>query len=367
MKPPGSLLLSAIVRLFVTVTSTISPPPKAIPAHCQAEADHQVDINHHRKAQPRTLLPTQIPRPRCNAGRAAENDAARRALETRVPNGLFKDSFAATLAGPRAMARVAVQASSGSTDRVVIRTHYFDRWMCAVTRPQVVILGAALDMRAFRLTGLAGAVVFEVDTASVLAFKLGKLNRDRNPPRQISRTVRRVSAKISDDWRDKMYMAGFDPSKPTTWVVESGMPIMSGRSVEDLLDRVRCMSAPGSRLGFSAETAVGGNGKTRSAMPHPQELLSKFGFVVERVDALGGPRARFDRCARVDWQRAEEWTKQRSTVFVTSRVDCCRQGPKMTSSGMNNEGCPCQEYARGDAGAICMRPSRRNSVVQLWG
>lgn len=59
-------------------------------------------------------------------------------------------------------------------DWQVVRTRFFDDYALAAARSgcrQVVLLGAGLDTRAFRLDWPTGVHVFEVEDAAVLAFK----------------------------------------------------------------------------------------------------------------------------------------------------------------------------------------------------
>lgn len=199
------------------------------------------------------------------------------------------------------MARAHVQTLSGRTDCVIVRTHYFDGWICSAERPQVVILGAALDMRAFRLPGFAGAVVFEVDKAKVLAAKFGMFWISLSTPRLVARRVRRVSAGAGEDWTRTLEATGFDVRKPTSWLAESCLPMMSDDAAAMLLDRIRELSAPGSRLAFCAKTRLGRCPTVRSVMPEPEDMLRVHGYFLDNVDAVGGPKARFGRCARRDW------------------------------------------------------------------
>ncbi len=94
--------------------------------------------------------------------------AAVRAGERERPDRLVDDPWAADLAGPEGMAWLAGRPE-GSVLPIVIRTRYFDDWLRAVAIEgplrQVVLLGAGLDTRAWRLPWPAGAVVYELDRA----------------------------------------------------------------------------------------------------------------------------------------------------------------------------------------------------------
>ncbi len=103
--------------------------------------------------------------------------AAARAAESRRPDRLFDDPQAALLAGPAGEALLAEAGPETAVPSIAIRTRFFDDAIrAAVARGirQVVLLGAGLDPRAYRLD-LAGdgppVRWFEVDRAPVLAHK----------------------------------------------------------------------------------------------------------------------------------------------------------------------------------------------------
>jgi methyltransferase (TIGR00027 family) len=108
------------------------------------------------------------------ASRTAEHNALFRALETRRRVGLVDDPLAEAFLGPplRAMARLGRPASAaidrrwpGVRTSVVARTRLIDDVVdeLAPAVGQVVVLGAGFDSRPYRLRGLAGRPVFEVD------------------------------------------------------------------------------------------------------------------------------------------------------------------------------------------------------------
>ena len=118
---------------------------------------------------------------------SSKSIAALRALEEDARRPLFDDPFAAALAGPDAVA--GVRSRGGDKGRIAIRTRFFDDAVldaiegggdgrAAPSEWQVVLLGAGLDTRAWRLAprsrdGIDGRcrAVFEVDVPEVLGHK----------------------------------------------------------------------------------------------------------------------------------------------------------------------------------------------------
>jgi methyltransferase (TIGR00027 family) len=110
---------------------------------------------------------------------------------------------------------------------------------------QVVLLGAGLDSRAFRL-GLGSKVrVFELDQAPVLNFKHDVLARHGLRPDAVRIPV---AVDLLADWSSDLTSAGFDPRQPTLWVAEGLLMYLSRADADLLLDRVTALSAPGSRI-----------------------------------------------------------------------------------------------------------------------
>jgi methyltransferase (TIGR00027 family) len=110
---------------------------------------------------------------------------------------------------------------------------------------QLVILGAGLDARAWRMGELADAIVFEVDHPATQAWK-----RERTaalPP--VAREVRFVPVDFQrDSLDDALAQAGHATGVPTVWIWEGVVRYLSRAAIEATLDAVARRSAPGSRL-----------------------------------------------------------------------------------------------------------------------
>jgi methyltransferase (TIGR00027 family) len=176
--------------------------------------------------------------------------AAVRAVETAREDRLFEDPWAAELAGPEGRAWIEARTPE-SVLPLVVRTRYYDDWLSAVMLDaairQVVVLGAGLDTRAWRLAWPDGTVLFELDQAAVLARKAEVLVKAA----AASRCERReVEADLWSDWLSRLLDAGFAPHRPTAWLAEGLLFYLPDELLVRILDEVTGCSAPGSQLGF---------------------------------------------------------------------------------------------------------------------
>jgi methyltransferase (TIGR00027 family) len=110
---------------------------------------------------------------------------------------------------------------------------------------QLVILGAGLDARAWRMPELSDAVVFEVDHPATQAAK-----RERTAAlRPAAREVRFVPVDFQRDVLDEaLARAGHDAGVPTVVLWEGVVRYLTLPAIEATLDAVARRAAPGSRF-----------------------------------------------------------------------------------------------------------------------
>jgi methyltransferase (TIGR00027 family) len=129
------------------------------------------------------------------------------------------------------------------------RTEVLDRAIAAGSPPeQLVILGAGLDSRAWRLDSLGGAVVFEVDHPASQAWK-----RERSAAIPYkAKEVRFVATRFEQhDLAPLIRSAGFDPRKRTFWLWEGVTMYLTREDVSSNLATFAALSAPGSRIAMT--------------------------------------------------------------------------------------------------------------------
>lgn len=181
--------------------------------------------------------------------------AAARALETeREGERLFEDPFARALAGDEGFAvygdRQTTTVRSDDEDLPVIpvRTRFLDDSIAASLAAglrQTAVLAAGMDARAWRLDWPAGMRVFELDRAEMLAEKNRRIG---GAPPRCERIEVPIDLRL--DWPEALRQVGFDPTKPTLWLVEGLLLYLEAADVDRLLGRLSALSAKGSALYF---------------------------------------------------------------------------------------------------------------------
>jgi methyltransferase (TIGR00027 family) len=128
---------------------------------------------------------------------------------------------------------------------MVARTIAIDEAVRAAASPQVVILGAGLDGRAWRMAELRDVTVFEVDHPDSQREKRARAAALT----QVARDVRFVPVDFTRDrLDDALAAAGHDPARATTWIWEGVVMYLTRADIEATLAVVAGRSAPGSRL-----------------------------------------------------------------------------------------------------------------------
>ncbi|MFJ6572730.1 class I SAM-dependent methyltransferase [Streptomyces sp. NPDC091292] len=115
---------------------------------------------------------------------------------------------------------------------------------------QVVLLGAGLDTRAYRLAWPPGCVVFEIDREGVLAFKHRVLDGLSAAPKAARVPV---PVDLRADWVGALADAGFDPAAPSVWLAEGLLFYLPPDAETFLIDTVDRLSRPGSALAFEVK------------------------------------------------------------------------------------------------------------------
>ncbi|WP_077800850.1 class I SAM-dependent methyltransferase [Streptomyces sp. JHA26] len=191
--------------------------------------------------------------------------AAARAIETHRPDSLAQDVYAEhfVLAAP-ASAHWPVrpeQAPDGDANPLWgrfaryfgLRTRVLDDFLLRSVRTgarQVVLLGAGLDARAFRLDWPTDCVIFEIDRGGVLGFKHQVLDALAAVPRA---TRVPVAVDLRADWAGALTAAGFDPAAPTAWLAEGLLFYLPRAAEAGLIGTVDRLSAAGSALAFEVK------------------------------------------------------------------------------------------------------------------
>jgi methyltransferase (TIGR00027 family) len=234
--------------------------------------------------------------------------AAARARESTRPDALFSDPWAAELAGTEGRERLEAseRASGRENPFLAVRTRFFDDLLTAATwAEQIVLLGAGMDTRAYRLNLNTAMIVFEIDDPAIFAAKnlvLGAVT-----PRCHRREVH---ADLAAEWQPALLDAGFDPARGTLWLAEGLLFYLTPAAVAQVL-RTSAQASLAHAL-FAAD--IFGTGllglpgmqplieQRRSSHPalpfctdQPGELLNANGWLTNRLVELGQPEANYGR------------------------------------------------------------------------
>jgi methyltransferase (TIGR00027 family) len=179
-------------------------------------------------------------------GRAVERFADPTAAALLPPDWLAKvERLRAGGPPPRGRAAIESGMLRATAGIIVPRTVAIDDAVREAGAPQLVILGAGLDGRAWRLAGLAATTVFEVDHPASQAAK-----KERSAGlAPTARELRFVPVDFGrDDLGQALAAAGHDAGAPTTWVWEGVVPYLTADQVRATLAVVAARSAPASVL-----------------------------------------------------------------------------------------------------------------------
>lgn len=192
--------------------------------------------------------------------------AAARAIETHRPDTLARDVYAehfvlaapASAGWPVHIQQVADGDANPLWGRFAryfgLRTRVYDDFLLRSVHTgnarQVVLFGAGLDSRAFRLDWPPGCVIYEIDREGVLAFKHKVLDGLAAVPK-----AARVPIPIDlrADWVGALTDAGFDTAAPSVWLAEGLLFYLPAAAETYLIDTVDRLSTGGSALAFEVK------------------------------------------------------------------------------------------------------------------
>jgi methyltransferase (TIGR00027 family) len=244
--------------------------------------------------------------------------AADRALESESAEPLFRDPLARSLAGDVGMGLHTASRtttwppnSAGPSPEQSILTRYFDDALVRAVRTfpiaQVVLLGAALDTRAFRLTWPEELVLFEVEHHAVFERKEAVL-RELEAKAGCERRI--VRADLGAGWARKLLAAGFATDRPSAILIPAGLVHLDPPAVTRVFRELRRIACAGSWIGvplvgadtidspfmkpFLEKCAALGWPAWKFGVRDPEAFLAEHGWDAE-CDVLGSPDSSYGR------------------------------------------------------------------------
>lgn len=173
-----------------------------------------------------------------------------RSQESKNVNPLVIDSFADELAGDLSDFKVNHSFSAQHGGYGIVRTYYIDqllkKWSETKTKFQIVLLGAGLDTRAYRLEFLKDKVhtFFEIDMDNIIQYKEKILEKYKPLC-----PVKRLSIDVSEvQWFNKLVEADFSGNVPTFWILEGLAYYLDKNRVISMLKDLSDLSPLGSKV-----------------------------------------------------------------------------------------------------------------------
>jgi len=203
---------------------------------------------------------------------------------------------------PKTLRQKLARASLDTRSKMmVVRTVAIDDGVRAAGAPQLVILGAGLDGRAWRMSELRDVTVFEVDHPDSQREKRARVGKLQ----QVAREVHFVPVDFARDSLDAaLAAAGHDPARATTWIWEGVVMYLTRSAIAATLAVVQKRSAPNSWLSVVYHSPapilklvglvlrfIGEPLRSEFDAEQMRELLARFGFdVIADADlpSLGG-------------------------------------------------------------------------------
>jgi methyltransferase (TIGR00027 family) len=220
--------------------------------------------------------------------------------------------------------RLVNAAALGLVDHMELRTAAIDAALDEWTRAlgdrarQVVILGAGLDARAWRIDELEDAVVFELDHPATQAYKRARIQGER--PR--AREVRFVALDFAkDSLGEELARKGHRGDAPTFWIWEGVVMYLPREATRATLGAIAARSAPRSRLAATYGTPAGSSlGATFTRVAHV--AFRAFG---EPLLGLLEPSEMFDELAHAGFRvladtTPREWSALRPLAAGRRRL-----------------------------------------------
>ncbi|AED94857.1 putative methyltransferase Ppm1/Ppm2/Tcmp, S-adenosyl-L-methionine-dependent methyltransferase [Arabidopsis thaliana] len=190
---------------------------------------------------------------------------------------------------------------------LAVRTLWFDTRIQAALESfhgdaaQVVLLGAGMDARSYRLNCLNKSDVFEVDFQDVLETKASLVQaavNSRDELRMTAKSLVRVAIDIRDnDWFEQLKKSGFLPEINTVWVLEGILYYLSHTEAMQVLNLIA------EKCGLTSTVLLADfMNKPSATLPNsvfhfysdwPDQLLPTLGFSHVKLSQIGDPDANF--------------------------------------------------------------------------
>ncbi|AWG62655.1 SAM-dependent methyltransferase [Mycobacteroides abscessus subsp. abscessus] len=191
------------------------------------------------------------------------------------------------------------------------RTAFFDNFLTTTGDTgvrQIVLLASGLDCRAYRLQWPAETEVYELDQPLVQQFKQETLDAHGAAPSAVRHPI---SVDLRQDWSTILQESGFDPSRPSAWLVEGLLFFLKSSAQDLLLETIDSLAAPGSHIAV----------EQRDTYPDI-EFEMRRAVAADSAEPGGSPLADFlaliyneSRSEAATWLRGRGWAAERIALL----------------------------------------------------
>jgi methyltransferase (TIGR00027 family) len=237
----------------------------------------------------------------CQARAAAHGLLATQRFADPVAMALLTESESAVVSQvrdqrpPQGSARLNYERVRGASVALVPRTVAIDDAVRAAQLPQMVVVGAGLDTRVWRMPELSTVDVYEVDHPATQQDKRTRLG-DRQP---LARSVRFVPVDFRrNELGQALQSAGHRDDLPTMWLWEGVVVYLRPAEAASTLAAMAARSAAGSRLVINYQA--------------PSLRASAGRLLVRALHRSVGQRSSW---AREPWRST--WTARRMAALLT--------------------------------------------------
>lgn len=207
--------------------------------------------------------------------------------------------------------------TGGLVDHITLRTQAIDReaTLAGVRGVnQLVILGAGFDMRAWRLPHVPGTKVYEIDHPATQTEKRIRLG-----------TLDAKSTFVAVDFEktgfaDALVAAGFDKSKPSTWIWEGVVPYLNQAAVEATLSAIAALAAQGSTVIITYVEPLRVFGPLQSTIRRGFSLLGEPLRFFQTPDQMANQLAAFGFTVQRDTDNATWASPGQQTTALRARA-----------------------------------------------
>lgn len=209
-----------------------------------------------------------------------------RAKETERDDRLFRDPFAAKLAGEERLSVLEKNLTQQDLAYIKVRTRFFDDFLLEICdrEAQIVILASGMDTRAYRLAWSSRTKIYEIDRSFVLETKKSLL-KDIAPTCQHYT----IGADWHQAWSNLLLEQGYQPSLPSVWLLEGLLMYLDCSEVEQLLKTIFQLTNDESYLGLDlvrvkSRKEEADKGYFRFGEDDPEDLLIKHKWLPQVIE-----------------------------------------------------------------------------------